>query len=736
MGQSLCTSKLDHHETADETQIASILEEEKIQDNMYNGDSKHDISQTSTTGNMITNNNRTANSINGSSQVMLQSQTQSTIHLGTNVPITEKETSVLRKQLLETENNLKHFSMLSKSRFNNRRLDGLIDELQLPILKEWKKSINFETATPTDDNPDWSYPGCDDESDKENISELCSTVLKPTTIYNPIVIILGIGEYDGMQNLIGMTTDYHNIITTFVKYLRYKVFYKLSDNSTIYSNNPSDLNANYKICWNDDEIDQFVKESRECTQDNKHDSVLFVVSSHGEEDDVILTSECEEYQLLQIFDEFSQSDDFTRIPKLFVFDTCRGIKRPVVGFKELSPKKVNFKGKVYDQQLATLPAQSANVENKLDDNIRDTSQTQTPKVKLSKFQTRGRNNSQNNIQSNIQNNSQKDGQNPIHLKYSNISKVVANPKGYACLDGGTKGGYLIQSLCKVFKDSAFVKQHQWSEIVMAMRDYTQMIVGKVLTQVLEHESTLHRDVKFESMWMRYRQLYQRLLETISKYRNQLSTDRDLLVTTLKMSMSNHIDYPVIGRKSNITINHALLVAVAFDDIKLAKQICRLSSVDPNMCQTVETKQTILMVAINHRNCEMIQQDINGKTALHHIACMNSKSFKMMDNKADESSMLTILNTNNDEWNKFVFDKNGWLWLHYICANNKYELLRFIISHKICSCNELNIKTMEDKPRNPLDIAMQNCSIECVKELLTLDEIKNTINQNQMLLQQA
>ena len=54
---------------------------------------------------------------------------------------------------------------------------------------------------------------------------------------DPLIIMMGIGKYDGMPNLDGITKDYDNIIDTFVKHWKYKIFHRLNDNTFIYTNN-------------------------------------------------------------------------------------------------------------------------------------------------------------------------------------------------------------------------------------------------------------------------------------------------------------------------------------------------------------------------------------------------------------------------------------------------------------------------------------------------------------------
>ena len=89
-------------------------------------------------------------------------------------------------------------------------------------------------------------------------------------ISSSLVIILGIGEYDGMSNLIGVTKDYKNIIHTFYKQFGYSVAFYDSNNTFHYCNKtPNDdvdimikqtklQTKDFKIKWNCDEINQYI----------------------------------------------------------------------------------------------------------------------------------------------------------------------------------------------------------------------------------------------------------------------------------------------------------------------------------------------------------------------------------------------------------------------------------------------------------------------------------------------
>ena len=110
-------------------------------------------------------------------------------------------------------------------------------------------------------------------------------------ISNPLVIMVGIGDYDDeLQNLIGITKDYKNVFYTFNNVYNYSLFYQTKDNKKIYiKNNILDLKKEHlskklKIKWDYDEIIDFFTKARKIIESNKHDSLIAIISSHGDSD--------------------------------------------------------------------------------------------------------------------------------------------------------------------------------------------------------------------------------------------------------------------------------------------------------------------------------------------------------------------------------------------------------------------------------------------------------------------
>ena len=158
-----------------------------------------------------------------------------------------------------------------------------------------------------------------------------------------LVVMIGVGDYDGMPNLDGVIKDYENVVKTFCTYWRYNVLFQLSDNKLVYTNDIDEIKLNenkqYKLKWNGDEIEEFVKLTRKYLVKNKHNGLMFVISSHGDRDKIMYDSDCENYELDSIFamyqpnasqliksysETVQESNYLSQIPKIFVLDMCRG----------------------------------------------------------------------------------------------------------------------------------------------------------------------------------------------------------------------------------------------------------------------------------------------------------------------------------------------------------------------------------------------------------------------------
>ena len=364
---------------------------------------------------------------------------------------------------------------------------------------------------------------------------------KTFCIQNPLVAIIGIGKYDGMPQLIGINQDYVNIIRTFGESkFNYHILYKLENDEYKYTTKRPNEEDKFKTEWKENDIDHdisdFVVKCKKIIKSNKHDALIFIISSHGDLDGVILDSDCEECALLEIFSNFNgeQFPEFARRPKLFFIDACRGPRKsPVVTINDetkeiLVPQPKGRVGGTSTQETNdeknnknTYNSKNKN-QNKSDrDPNSEIDEKKEKKIekkekKNNKPQETNTNNEKNAPENKkntltLNSNSSVNGNNNkmtkshkskltkenlnIHTE-ANFLFVYANPDGYAAFDGGKKGGYLIQAIHEVFKKREIYRKDLYS-IISQIRSKVKQLTGP---QSMQHVQLVSNDdyyIKFE-----------------------------------------------------------------------------------------------------------------------------------------------------------------------------------------------------------------------------------------------
>ena len=418
-----------------------------------------------------------------------------------------------------------------------------------------------------------------------------SSIAPHYSMNDPLIVIMGIGEYENnvMPSLNGVKMDYENIINTFVNHWKYKVFYQLSNNNCIYSNDINEINNNnnYKLHWNDNEIDLFIEESRKYIVRNKHNGLVFSISSHGDRGRVMYDSNGEPYELDCIYSMFSpqasvllesyketpqESNHLFKMPKIFFLDMCRGSTMATVTQVENKKEKAkeNEKEKETEKTNKKDPTNKADKTDKPDKKGKDKGTQKDNKNKnektISLHETTKKNSQVQNgkmltqsvtsmimddleseqekteneiamttneekkeenvskcmTQTSEDRNSKinktevksvlslkgihKEDASALVAQMSNFSKLYANVDGFVVADSSASGGIFTRNICKVFKDTKFVRKNKWSDIIIKIREYTKRdatLFGRLLnmTQLVENEGTLEQPVIFASKYL-------------------------------------------------------------------------------------------------------------------------------------------------------------------------------------------------------------------------------------------
>ena len=387
-------------------------------------------------------------------------------------------------------------------------LDALVKEMKLKTTTKIKFRKSFETlqqqkqedknAESTEETMNLiSAHKQSDESKIDNVSVYSystsdvSSISEPFVINGALIVFLGIGDYqDKLQNLEGVSKDYQNILNIFVETWGYTAFYKTNKNITIYSNEIETvkLNDNYKLHWTIDEIEKFVEEARMYVVFNKHNGLIFVISSHGDTGKIIYDSEMEEYalydvfnmfqpqsgQLLETYKETSQvSKRLFEIPKIFFIDSCRGSS--FVKIENIKPDEKD------DEQVAAksnVNNNNSGNSNSINDPIKKSENEKISFKVVSKKKAE-----------------------VLSSNYSNFCKIWANVDGYAVADGSINGGLFLRNVSKLFQHKKWILNHNLTDIIFKIRDYTKReatLIGLLnFTQLVENEGTMERPVRFD-----------------------------------------------------------------------------------------------------------------------------------------------------------------------------------------------------------------------------------------------
>ena len=190
----------------------------------------------------------------------------------------------------------------------------------------------------------------------------------------------------------------------------------------------------------------------------------------------------DDISLNDIFDIFNNENlkKLCNKPKIYFIDCCRGDMR--------------LKAQIH----------SSNDNDDNDDQIEETKNDgsdddNTHKPLIQNVNTKGRSNGNgnNNSSNNSRNN---DNSNKTYTIPSDCRSIYATIEGYAAIDGGNKGGYLIRSVTK-----AFAKDEIFNKNLDAIIKNTRKIMKNLLkggqqyqTQIIDSNDTIDYEINFQT----------------------------------------------------------------------------------------------------------------------------------------------------------------------------------------------------------------------------------------------
>ena len=465
----------------------------------------------------------------------------------------------IQKILIETEKNLEKIIKINSTTF-----DKLVNQFQLSLLKQLKHSleklkidnsnntnseneskdmemIEYNEHKSNTDNLNVNYNATDGSilGDADNLTVVSgatgitgvtgftgvSSIAASLSIVDPLIIMMGVAEYDGLPYLDSVIKDYDNVIATFVKYWKYKVFYKLNNNKYIYTNNINDIDNNYAVKWDCNDIDSFIEESRKQVVQNKHDGLMFFISSHGDQDDILYDSECEIYELNGIFGMYAaqssallqsyseteqESNHLLSIPKIFFLDMCRGpgkakVTKIEIGKNQTTTMDVDDGKQETKTVMIDETKEESKPNNEQADNEKKTQTTNSASDPAISLHNKNKTKEKKEETFSLKGINKEDAHTLVG-QMANFSKIYANTEGFSVMGGSEHGGIFMRSVCRVFKDTKYVQNHKFTNIIFKIREYTKReatLKNNLVnfTQIVENEGTLERQVVFGSKYI-------------------------------------------------------------------------------------------------------------------------------------------------------------------------------------------------------------------------------------------
>ena len=100
----------------------------------------------------------------------------------------------------------------------------------------------------------------------------------------------------------------------------------------------------------------------------------------------------------------------------------------------------------------------------------------------------------------------KDDAHKLVAQMANFAKIYANLEGFSVMGASERGGIFMRSVCRIFKDTKYVVNHKFGDIIFKIREYTKRdsTLNNNLfnfTQIVENEGTLERQVVFGSKYI-------------------------------------------------------------------------------------------------------------------------------------------------------------------------------------------------------------------------------------------
>ena len=259
--------------------------------------------------------------------------------------------------------------------------------------------------------------------------------------------------------------------------------------SQLQSQSQSQINVNRKynddgkLYWDKNDIIKLCEKARELILKYKHDSLMFVISGHGNSRRQLMDSKMNKFSISDIFDVFCgdyalhENDEMTdgdRLlftqPAIFIIDACRGsdpapaYSIPNIPVNLQQANGVNINSMKNESKENEKKENNTSNNNEVFDDKALNHNLAENKEEPQTDDDDDENESESKMEGKRTNVSHRD---------ANRFEIWANTDGYAVRGGQESGGLLIRSVRKVFNDMSYVERHVLSELFSKIKTYVR-----------------------------------------------------------------------------------------------------------------------------------------------------------------------------------------------------------------------------------------------------------------------
>ena len=309
---------------------------------------------------------------------------------------------------------------------------------------------------------------------------------------NPLIVAVIIGDYSNspLPSITSASDEYMSIVDAFYGNQKYDVVFATTNNNdddevSLVHLKQENYDKNYeskydfKLKWQEGELDHFNDKIKDEVLNNTenifklhYDSLIYIISAHGNQNKLVYNSDGEEIYLEFIFNEFNNKNckQFRQRPKIYMLDINRTGSDTISTYTKHSSPKANLKVKSNaNSNHLQIPS--------------------TTNVNL-KEKNSGNSNNDKWIRE-------------TYMKESHCRKIFVNSREQPISNVKFNGSLLIQSLAKIASNSKLMSNCNFDDLLSSIRHNMIKILdlheNEIDTLVLNDHSTMPYNLEFVNL---------------------------------------------------------------------------------------------------------------------------------------------------------------------------------------------------------------------------------------------